>query len=121
MTPYFCGCRVKAHGPFAIADPDFTRARLKIKRRFVPQFRPGVRGRLDLDADFRGLHEAGLIAEAAPLLVGTPGDVDGFDAVPGGEGALRNHLAPVRELFDTGCYHGSQRSSPMGTCPAAAS
>lgn len=90
--------RIEKHRTFAIADPDLAGALFKIERFLVPQFRLCVRRRLDFDADFGRLPEAGLITESAPLAVGAPGDVDCFDAITRGEGALVMSL-PSRVRF----------------------
>jgi hypothetical protein len=75
------------------ANPDFGCAGVEIEGAFFVDFGNGIGGGEDLDADLGSALEKGDLADILEALRRDPGNVNGFDAGGGGDGALRHGMA----------------------------
>ena len=79
----------KVDGSVEVTDPDLGGAGVEVERALFVDFRWKIGGGNDLDADIWSALEDGELGDVLCPARSEPGDIDGFDAAGGGNGALR--------------------------------
>jgi hypothetical protein len=87
------------HGAVEVADPDLGGASVEVQGAFFVDLGWGVRWGKDLDADFGRAFEQDEPSEVLCPARSEPGDIDGFDAGGGGNGAFREDISVREELL----------------------
>ena len=90
------------HGAVEVADPDFGGAGVEVEGAFFVDLGWGVRWGKDLDADLGRAFEQHEPSEVLCPARSEPGDIDGFDAGSGGNGAFRKNISVREELLQEG-------------------
>ena len=88
----------KGHRAVEIADPDFAGAGVEVESALFVDFRLDIRRGNDLDADIWSALEEGELGDVLCPARSEPGDIDGFDAAGGRDGALRQGTAVGKQL-----------------------
>jgi hypothetical protein len=85
------GTDKKRHRAVEITDPDFGCAGVEVEGEPLLDLRGSVEPAYDFDADVgRSRKNLTILIESAARRVGKPGDIDGFDAIRGGNGTNHN-------------------------------
>ena len=94
--------RKERHGTAEVADPDLDGAGVEVESAFFVDFGGGIGEGKNLNADLGRAFEKDEPREVLCPARSEPGDIDGFDAGSGGNGAFREDISGREELLQEG-------------------